>query len=233
MTRERISKLSEQDLVKLAEKLSLDIYEEFDLPVSADHSVIAGLRREIEDQIFDILEENRQERQESDSHPVNYHQKHFLSIEEFFGYPIEDETSFFTFPDQYNVTRIMLMLRDPEWAYAYWDISNQDRSRITAEPGFVSFSVVLREVPREEGASPTGRAPADGSREPVEMRIPVQADDHSWYVNIPRRDRNYCAELAAEYRDRTEILAKSGLSAFPEVTSVRTSQVSTARKAKS
>ncbi|MEK6793976.1 MAG: DUF4912 domain-containing protein [Spirochaetota bacterium] len=32
-------------------------------------------------------------------------------------------------PDRYNETCLTLMERDPEWCFAYWDISDEDRSR--------------------------------------------------------------------------------------------------------
>ncbi len=226
MTRERISKLSDKDLVKLAELFSLDPFDEYNLDEDSLEPIPQESRRELEEQIFDVMEESRQEQQESDSHPVNYQQKHFQSIEEIFGHPFDDENSFFTFPEQYNVTRIMLMLRDPEWAYSYWDISNQDRARLTGRSDFKYFCIVLREHESSiaedrpagetvEGSSVGPSPQAEASANRVEMKIPVQMSDSSWYINIPRRNRYYSVELVAELNEGHESLARSGMIFVP------------------
>jgi hypothetical protein len=217
MTRERISKLNDSDLLKLADKLSLDPFDEYDLDPQSDAEIPGNIRSELELLIYEELEEHRQEQKETDSHPINYHQKHFISIEDFFGYPLEDESAFFTFPNQYNVTRIMLMLRDPEWAYSYWDISNQDRARITGEPEFLHFSVNIKELLGDsfDKAKEETNAPEAPAAAPVDMEIPVRSEDNNWYINIPRRNRSYVVELSAVYSSRREVLARSGAIRVP------------------
>lgn len=210
MTKERISKLSDHDLIKLAQVFSVDLEDDID---EEQVTLDAKLRADIEGQIFDVLEENRQERKDSDSHPVQQHQQRFQTIEDFFGYPLEDETSFFTFPDQYNITRTMLMLRDPDWAYCYWDISNQDRAKHTGQSSFRNFAILLKDAGpcSAEREAMTGPEPAGKfSRDDFEMRIPIQLRDNNWYINLPRRNRRYYVELVAEFEDHWMMMARSG-----------------------
>lgn len=212
MTRERISNLSNGDLFKLAETFSMDVLDDLQLNEENTDQLSNLQRQELEEQIYEVLEEVRQEQRQGDAHPVQYHQKHFLSIEEFFGRKIEDESSYFQFPDQYNVTRIMLMLRDPEWAYTYWDISNQDRSRIVQRTDFRFFVIILAEIQDEYSTGPSGDTQLV---EPVQMEIPVKLSDNNWYINLPRKHTSYMVELAAEYVENREVLASSGVIRVP------------------
>ena len=202
MTRERISKLSIKDLIKLAEIFSIDVDNGVPASNPSNGHLNNDVRWKLEEQIFETLEEVRLEQKQSDSLPIRSHQKHFMGIEEFFGQKLNDRTSIFTFPEQYNLTRIMLMLRDPEWAFTYWDISNDDRTTALQQTNFEHFSIVLKEVCEDSDN-------ASLIEDPIEMDIPVQISDNNWYLNLPRRNSSYLVELVAHYRPLSEELSSA------------------------
>lgn len=216
MTRERISKLNLKDLIKLSEIFLVDIKSIIPESETINGHMRPDLRLKLEEQVFEVLEEVRLEQKQSDSLSVRFHQKHFIGIDEFFGYKLNDGDSSFSFPEQYNVTRIMLMLRNPEWAFTYWDISNVDRAATLHRTDFEHFSIVLK------GKSMANTAPDE---EPIEMDIPIQISDSSWYINLPKGNNMYSVELVAHYHQDpeappdeeapTRILARSGIIRVP------------------
>lgn len=196
MTKDTLRNLSVEDLTKLIELLELDV----DISLLAHDNL--QLRLEIEEMIFDELEEIRQDREKSSTFPVRYQERRYSSIEDLFGLDRAIDFGNFVFPELYNVTRIVLMLRDPEWAFAYWDISLQDRNRITEDERDGDLELVFQEL------GPQGE-------ELGRVEIPVALDDTKWYINIPRRGTRYCLSLGLRSNQGFEELCRSGTVAVP------------------
>ena len=85
-------------------------------------------------------------------------------------------------PDGYDETTLILIPRDPEWAYAYWEISNHDRQRHQ-----VNGDVVLRlyDVTDVEFTGHNAHSTFD---------IPV-GGARNWYFRMPSSDRFWLAEI--------------------------------------
>ena len=82
-------------------------------------------------------------------------------------------------------TRVVFLPRDPQWAYVFWDIAEQDRARAFAA-GTPQLCLRVADV--------TGLA--GGSAHPHTLQE-VVVDTHAseWYLPVPLSDRDYRVEL--------------------------------------
>lgn len=88
-------------------------------------------------------------------------------------------------PDGYGETRIVLMPRDPQWAYAYWDISNQAKVAVRQQGG---QNLVLRLCDVTD---------IDFNQTAPHSIQQVDCDElaRDWYLPIPVSDRDYLVEI--------------------------------------
>jgi len=96
--------------------------------------------------------------------------------------------------DRYNRTKIVLMVRDPHWAFAYWEIDDKTHGKLPDTDE--SHQLILRVHETE-----TIRHPS--------FDIPIQFGDSSWYIYLPNQDRSYVLELGIVSEGRYSCLAKS------------------------
>ena len=103
----------------------------------------------------------------------------------------------FIFPDSYGQSRIRLLVKDPEWLFAHWDVDPQSLARVRQELG--------------ERASALSRLtlrvtdPHNGG----ECRVLLPEGARSWYVRADRAERSYQAQLgltlpSGEFRSLAE-----------------------------
>lgn len=183
MTRERLSQLNQEDLNHLADMFEIDFSEIDD-------------RQELEDLVHEAIEDKRRESEDSNTFPISWHQRKFDNLDE--TYASEEAQSVFEFPVSYNCTRIELMLRDPAWAFCYWDIALHDKTAMIKDDGFQSLYLRLEESNPNKTASQL-----------QVMDVPVQLADVSWYLNLPVRETCYRVHLVVQYDGREEIIATS------------------------
>ena len=96
----------------------------------------------------------------------------------------------FELPTAYGENRIVLMVRDPEWLYIYWDIADTDRDALRMAPERFSESLVIRlhDI--------TGIEDFNGINSISWYELPVgRSQSFSWYVHLPQSDREWCGEL--------------------------------------
>jgi len=192
MTRERLVKLSLDDLKLLAELFGVDADE-----AETD-------RAALESSIFEAMEDARTELEQVDTFPIAYHQRRFEGVDELFGQHPASLEGGFDFPEAYNVTRIELMLRDPAWAFCYWDIAAADRTRILRSKDFDTFFLRLEEVNKKK------------NRDELHiMDVPVQITDQAWYLNLQNRETQYQVSLCAQNDGTEDVLATSRLVSVP------------------
>ena len=78
-------------------------------------------------------------------------------------------------------TRVVFLPRDPQWAYVFWEISDNDRKRAQTD-GAAHLSLRLADV--------TGIQ--DGSSHPHTLQeVPVDSHSTEWYLPVPLCDRDY------------------------------------------
>ena len=103
-------------------------------------------------------------------------------------------------PEGYGDSRIVLLPRDPKWAYAYWDVSNEHKEELRQQGG-QRLMLRLYDVTDIDSATQT----------PHSMQ---QQDCHemarSWYLEVPVSDRDYAVEVGYLTTDeRWLVLARS------------------------
>jgi hypothetical protein len=82
-------------------------------------------------------------------------------------------------------TRVVFLPRDPQWAYVFWDIADNDRDLALAS-GASQLCLRVADV--------TGLAP--GSAHPHTLQeVVVDAHASEWYLPVPLSDRDYRVEL--------------------------------------
>ncbi len=101
-------------------------------------------------------------------------------------------------PENYNDTFIGVLLRDPLWAYAFWEIRASERE---ARENMTGFSGYRLRVSALTGNKPN---PDDEC-----FMIPVGIDDSAWYVCLPGSCGWFRLELLAAQSAGFDVLAAS------------------------
>ncbi|MCX8036981.1 MAG: DUF4912 domain-containing protein [Candidatus Sumerlaeia bacterium] len=103
--------------------------------------------------------------------------------------PIYPEERVSELPREYGDTKLVLMVRDPEWLFFYWEIGKDVRQMLGLAPeGFIERLVVrLHDI--------TGVEEFNGLNSLAWYEIPITGGAVSWYVNVPKTDCEWCAEI--------------------------------------
>ncbi len=102
-------------------------------------------------------------------------------------------------------TRVVFLPRDPQWAYVFWEISEEDRKRAQKE-GASRLCLRLADV--------TGIH--DGSAHPHTLQeVPVDSHSTEWYLPVPLCDRDYRVELGYRISNAWMSLAFSSVARVP------------------
>jgi hypothetical protein len=111
-------------------------------------------------------------------------------------------------PDGYGESRIVLLPRDPQWAYAYWDVPNEAKESKRREGG-QQLALRLYDV-----------TDIDFDRQPAHSMQEYPCDElaREWYLPIPVSDRSYLVEIGYRTADgRWLMLARSAAVMVPPV----------------
>ena len=111
-------------------------------------------------------------------------------------------------PDGYGESRIVLMPRDPQWAYAYWDMPN-DRKEALRRQGGVKLALRFYDVTDINL----------DSQSPHSLQQ-YECDEmaREWYLPVPVSDRDYVVEIGYFCNDgRWLLLARSSPVHIPPV----------------
>ncbi len=111
-------------------------------------------------------------------------------------------------PQGYGESRIVLMPRDPQWAYTYWDVSNEHKEALRAQGG-QQLALRIYDV--------TDLTLQFQSPHSVQ-EYPSDELAREWYLPIPVSDRDYMAEIGYRCADgRWLVLARSAPVRVPPV----------------
>ena len=103
-------------------------------------------------------------------------------------------------PDGYGDSRIVLLPRDPKWAYAYWDVSNTHKEALRNQGG---ERLMLRLYDVTDIDQSNQAAHSMQQQDCHEMA-------RSWYIEMPVSDRDYTIEIGyLTADDRWLMLARS------------------------
>lgn len=191
MTEERLQLLPEEFLRKLAEKEGISINDSID-------------KQDLVDLIIDAIEEDRAENISANNPAMQIKERKFdITLNE--QYDFEDDQ--YPLPESYNETEIFLLLRDPAWAYSYWNIKDSEIESL--KYGALEGMLVLRVY--------TSKTKDFSSKSGLEFSdIPVTDEDRSWYINLPETGRYYFVELVLEGETAGKILCRSNTVFSPE-----------------
>jgi len=111
-------------------------------------------------------------------------------------------------PGGYGESRIVLLPRDPQWAYLYWDVPHEHREAL-----------------RQQGGQQLALRVYDVSDIDLNVQAPHSLQDYpcdelarEWYVPIPISDRDYIAEIGYHCWDgRWLVLARSLPARIPPI----------------
>jgi hypothetical protein len=111
------------------------------------------------------------------------------------------------FPRQYNITFVEVMIRDPLWTFAFWEVKEHDRETLGRIAGFEGYCLRVNPLPDEEGADSLG------------FTVPVGPEDTAWYIGFPSENtgRRFQVELCARLGERIDVLASSRIFTVPKL----------------
>lgn len=111
-------------------------------------------------------------------------------------------------PEGYGESRIVLMPRDPQWAYSYWDIPNEHKQELRRQGG---QQLALRVYDVTDINL--------GYQSPHSVQeYPCDEMAREWYLPVPVSDRDYTIEIGYRAGDgRWLILAQSAPVRVPPV----------------
>ncbi|AEF80376.1 DUF4912 domain-containing protein [Leadbettera azotonutricia] len=179
ITRPYLESLATDELVRMADLLG------FDIPPGLDRIFI----------IEELLESTSEEFMEDDEEE-NPLKAEFI------------DTGFFeavALPRQYNITFLEIIIRDPLWAFVFWELKGSDKNIFEKAADFNGYYLKV--------------SPQNGDKEGVFI-VPVGIDDTAWYLGFPAGDspegeaRSYIVELCAD-RGGEVSLASSPAFALP------------------
>jgi hypothetical protein len=118
-------------------------------------------------------------------------------------------------PKQYNITYIDIIIRDPLWVYAFWEIKSSDREMLEGNAGFQGYYLEV---------SPLGKC-GDGES----FTVSVGTSDFAWYLGFSpesitggrgKTNTGNCrfrVELYARLGETQELLAVSRSFSMPSL----------------
>ncbi len=190
MTEERLQLLPEEFLRNLAVKEGISFNDSID-------------KQDLIDLILDAIEEDRAENALANNPAMQIKERKFdITLNEQFDF----DEDMYPLPERYNETKIVMLLRDPAWAYTYWDIKESDISAL--KYGALNGKLFLRVYELKTSVFEKKNI-LDFSD------IPVTVDDSSWYINLPRTGIFYCAELILKSQSSVKILCRSNIVESP------------------
>ncbi|MBR8835160.1 MAG: DUF4912 domain-containing protein [Stigonema ocellatum SAG 48.90 = DSM 106950] len=111
-------------------------------------------------------------------------------------------------PNGYGESRVVLMPRDPQWAYTYWDISNEHKEELRRQGG-QQLALRIYDV--------TDINIDDQSPHSIQ-EYPCDELAREWYLPVPVSDRDYIIDIGYRCADgRWLILARSARVHIPPV----------------
>jgi hypothetical protein len=185
MTKERLFQLNIDELKILAQK------EDIEIPETGD-------KEELIDCILEELAEIEGDRNIGNNPTVKIEEKKYI-IGHDEEIDLKEGEEFFV-PEKYKCTRIVLLVRDPSWAYTYWEISEDKVSEMRNDPGFEGIFLRIHDVKFID---------FNGTNSNYFIDIPVLLSDTSWYINIPNPDSVYIIELLFSSKGEKKLIARS------------------------
>jgi hypothetical protein len=177
-----LESLTTAELIKLADRAGIDV------PPGLERILII-------EELLDTLDDAREDEETTGS------------------FPLEERrlpASTAPLPRQYNITYVNVLVRDPLWAFAFWEINLHDKENYEKAPDFGGYCLRVEPVPGPGGIVP--EAAGEGS-----FTVQVGPEDSAWYLGFSPSGGTFRVELCAIRRDEPVILAVSGPFTLPNL----------------
>jgi len=126
-------------------------------------------------------------------------------------YTARTETAY-DLPQGYGATKVVLMVRDPYWLHAYWEIAEDISGTVASELGPNGWSVTRRSLRVHDVTD----VDFDGTNAHRSFDIDIGNGANNWYINVERPNRAYCADLGLVGPDgRFVLLSRSNVVRTP------------------
>ncbi len=123
--------------------------------------------------------------------------------------PVAKPTFHRDLPSEYGDTKVVALVRDPEWAFLYWEIAEADRQRFGIPRGAHARSLGLRVY------DVTG-IHFDGENAHSFFDVGINDFATSWYLRIPESDRAYVMDLGVyDEEGNFQMIARSNAISVP------------------
>ncbi len=164
-------------------------------------------REELEEIVEEAAEEWLLEHRQANNHSVRIEETKYdiQAAEELEHRPGEEVEP----AESYNETRVVLMLRDPSWAFAYWDLKESDRREFGKSDAFEGLVLRVYSIHEPETSLSAASEQFD---------IPVTLLDSRWYINLPEQETFYRLALVAIVDGSERQLAVSNVINVPRAT---------------
>jgi len=173
MTRERLSSLPLDELKIIAARYKIET--DGDL----DKDSLIGL-------LLDYFTDLREEREEFNNSLVRGEEKKFeVSMDEEIERPSQGVEPY-SIPKKYDETQITALVRDPTWAYAYWEINKSQLCEIKRGSKFGGLRLRVHDITDVK---------YDGTNSNSHFDIPIKSKDDHWYIHLPKPGSIYVLEL--------------------------------------
>jgi hypothetical protein len=169
-----LESLSTGELIELAAGRSLDI------PPGLERTFI------IEELLYldNNIDNKDEETEDADIHDLHHH----------------EFKEFRTLPQQYHASFIDVLIRDPLWAFVFWEIKAHNRNLYENAAGFKGYC--LRVIPLKEDSLQPDEA--------ASFMVTVETGDTARYLGFPPEDgRCFKVELCLLNREDRTVLAES------------------------
>ncbi|MGE5587722.1 MAG: DUF4912 domain-containing protein [Clostridia bacterium] len=127
-------------------------------------------------------------------------------------YTAGTEMEEYELPQGYGTTRLVLMVRDPFWLHAYWEVAQDVSETVTAALGPDGWRVARKTLRVHDVTD----VEFDGTNAHRTFDIDISGGANNWYINVERPNRSYCAELGLVGPDgRFVLLSRSNVVRTP------------------
>lgn len=185
MTRARLEGLPLPTLLELAQQESLTF------------TALAS-REDVIEALWDVYEEDRRERESLNNLITKLEETKFGGLRDEYPLSLRPVDPL---PERYDDTGVTLLLRDPDWAFVFWEVKGSDYASVNQEYGFKYLAIRLLEM-AELQDPPPANCPY--------FNLPLQSTHGTRYINLPSPRSWYQAELRAIFSEKeSRLLARS------------------------
>jgi hypothetical protein len=112
-------------------------------------------------------------------------------------------------PRYYNITYLNVLVRDPLWAFAFWEINAREREIHEKAGDFGGYCLRVEPYPLSGARSKAGK---DGS-----FTVQVGTGDSAWYLGFSSSGGTFRVKLTAIRREQPVVLAVSEIFTLPNL----------------